>query len=223
MSSGQIKGVVASLVLLACACSPSPERARAKIEGSDVTFDAAGLARAVMSNDIKLVKLFVTAGYDVNSFEDPNDAPLMLAARLSHRPTMKVLIAAGARADELPGILRIPASRGELKAMTMLLDAGAKIDTGDAQNSTALLAAIEFAHLQSVEFLLDRGADPDGVNPGATPLIEAIRSGRLEIAEMLLEAGANPLKSSSGLNAIQIARRRGYEDFARRLEEIAGS
>ncbi len=216
MPSNRVMGAVGALLLLVCACSPTPEQARAKIEASGITFDAAGLSRAVMANDTKAVRWFIAAGHDVNSFEDRGSAPLALAVRLSHPPMLRTLLDAGARAEKLPGILLIPATRDDLDTLELLLDAGADVDGRDTDYRTALLAAIEYGRVDAVRFLLERGADPDGLKQGGVPVIRAIRGGEIGIAEILLEAGARPPK-----RAANVARRTGHEELAKRLEEIA--
>ncbi len=198
MTSKRAKtAVTAFALILACACSPTPEQARAKIDALELPFDETGIGNAVLSSDPKRVRLFVAAGYDVNTFSDAKRAPLMLSTRLSHWPTMKLLIAAGARAEELPGVLILPANRGDLKTMSMLLDVGADIDSVNSGHQTAMLAAIENGKVEGVRFLLDNGANPDG-NPvnegrrGTHPLIEAIKTNQQEIVGLLIDAGAGP-------------------------------
>ena len=224
MPSNQAKIVLATLVLtLACGCGPTPEQARARIEDAGLTFDEAGIGNAVLSTDTKLLKLFITAGYDVNTFEDPGSAPLTLSTRLSQPPTMKLLINAGARAEELPGVLIVPASRGDLRAMSLLLDAGADIDSMDLAWRTAMLGAIETGKVEAVRFLLDNGANPDGGRSpgrhGGNPLITAIKTNQPEMAELLIAAGANPRMKVRGIDAIQAAERAGHHELAKRLRE----
>jgi len=196
MSSKQPKTYVAVLFLiLAAACSPTPEQARAKIDELELPFDENGIGNAVLSADTVLVELFIAAGYDVNSYENPKTAPLMLSTRRSYWPTMELLIDAGARAEGLPGVLIAPATRGDVKTMSMLLDVGAEIDTPESSGKTAVLRAIENHKTESVRFLLDAGAKPDG-NPGGgrygtNPLIEAIKADQGEIVDLLIDAGAD--------------------------------
>jgi ankyrin repeat protein len=196
MSSKLAKSVIASGVfLLVVGCAPTPERARAKIEARELTFDQKGIGNAVLSSDQKLIRLFIKAGYDINAFDDPTKAPLMLATRLPNPHTMDLLIDAGARAEELPGVLNLPATRGDLKTMAKLLEAGAVVDSKDNSGRTAMLAAVQAGRTESVRFLLEHGASPNG-RPGAgrrsqNPLIEAVRNNQAEIVDVLIAGGAN--------------------------------
>ena len=215
-------------LILACACSMSPERARAEIDALELSFDEAGIGHAVLSGDPKLVKLFVTAGYDVNTFADARRAPLMLSTRLSHGPTVKTLIAAGARAEGLPGVLNLPAGQGDLETMAMLLDVGADIDSEDSARRTAILVAIDSGRIEAVRFLLDNGADPDGnrLHPGrggTSPLIKAVMNNQPEMVELLIGAGADPRLSAGSTDAIRAAERAGRQDLAQRLREASAN
>jgi len=198
MSEHQVSiAVFAFAMIVACACGLTPEQARAEIDALETPFDESGIANAVLSADTIRVKLFIAAGYDVNVFDAAKRAPLMLSTRRSHPPTTKLLISAGARAEELPGVLILPAKRGDLKTLAMLLDVGAAIDSTDAASGTALLGAIENNRVEAVRLLLDAGADPNGntmviIRRHDTPLIEAIKNNRPGIFELLIDAGAGP-------------------------------
>jgi ankyrin repeat protein len=225
MLSHQVKFALFTVALiLTCACSLTPEEARAKIEALDASFDQAGFNRAVMTADVKLIDLFIQASYDVTTFDEVKSAPLMLAARIPDRGPMKRLIAAGASAEELPGVLVLPATRDDVKSLSMLLGAGATIDSLDASKRSALIGAIEQGRLEAVRFLLDKGASPNAVkgNMGYRvlhPLIEAIRNHHLDVAELLLEAGADPRRTASGIDAIRAAETAGHEELAQQLRE----
>ena len=64
----------------------------------------------------------------------------------------------------------------------------------------ALIQAADSGQLNSVQFLLKRGADVNIHNQwGMTPLICAAENGHLEVARFLLDAGANPNIISEGI------------------------
>jgi ankyrin repeat protein len=67
------------------------------------------------------------------------------------------------------------------------------VNTPQADGATALLWAAYYDAVDTVELLLDAGADPNLANRyGMTPLIQASFNGNSEIISMLLDAGANP-------------------------------
>lgn len=225
MSSNQAKtALVAFFLILACGCSLTPEQARAEIDARELTFDERGIGHAILSADTEVVKLFITAGYDVTAFDDPKTAPLMLSTRHPHWPTMRLLIDAGARADELPGVLISGARSGDLETMSMLLDVGADIDSMDSSQRTALLGAIESNHLEAVRFLLDHGANPDDSRQnvgrsGTNPLIEAIKANQPETVGLLIDAGAkvNALGGMPPVTPLIAAARRNQTETVDRL------
>jgi Ankyrin repeats (3 copies) len=84
--------------------------------------------------------------------------------------------------------------RGDVAAMTMLLDAGADPDLREAGDTgwTPLLHAIFAGHAAAARLLLDRGANPNarGIN-GALPLVTAAGKNDPAFVSMLLAHGAS--------------------------------
>jgi ankyrin repeat protein len=79
------------------------------------------------------------------------------------------------------------AARGDLAAMTKLLDAGADPNGAGAFAITPLAVAARSGRVEAIELLLKRGADPhlgSGVN-GWTPLLHALHKDQLAAAERL--------------------------------------
>src|SRR5690606_33473602 len=90
-----------------------------------------------------------------------------------------------------PEDLPAAAVAGDAEAVRKLLDLGFAVDTTDAQGCSALLRAAGGGHLEVVELLLGRSADPQlAAHSGATPLSAAVSMGHGEIVERLLAAGA---------------------------------
>lgn len=101
------------------------------------------------------------------------------------------------------GDLHQAAQKGDLAAITALLEAGAFIDETDGENETALHKAAKGNHAAAVMLLLDAGADPlisgsSVFGPTGTPMHAAARMGRIEALRAFLEAGVDPNLNDPG-------------------------
>ncbi len=83
----------------------------------------------------------------------------------------------------------------------------------------ALMSALEIAvvdeSLEDVQYLLDKGCDPNMINEFSDPVLNyAVSEHLLDIAKLLLEYGADPdLKGYSGLTPRRLAEIEGLELF----------
>lgn len=154
--------------------------------------------------------------------------PLLFAARQGDIETARVLIAAGADANdaEASGVsaLVMAAHSGHGPLGIYLLEQGADPNSADA-GYTALHAAVLRSEVELVAALLEHGADPNAVlehgTPGrrfsadyslrhqligANPFWLAAKYGELEIMRLLAARGAKPLPMpDSGMSALQAA------------------
>jgi ankyrin repeat protein len=115
----------------------------------DDWFEAERLHRAAQDGTISEMAELVTAGYDVNAFDDMSYTPLHCAVG-HNRP----------------------------EAAAWLLDHGADINANEEAKigETALCLAVQGAPAEIVEMLLKRGADPD--IPGWMGLTARMRAQR---------------------------------------------
>ena len=93
--------------------------------------------------------------------------------------------------------LKAAAGRGLVKIATMLLNAGAQVNSHTVGSEfTALYCALQFSRAEMVRLLLDHGADPNACIPNespSTPLGVALRGFdiNVEIVSALIDAGAD--------------------------------
>ena len=112
------------------------------------------------------------------------------------------------------------------------LDAGADVNARDdfehfdslrgkykGNGGTALMGAARLLHEETMQVLIDAGADPNMQRPdGKTALMLAAREGGFGHVEMLLKAGADPnLKNSKGQTALMIGVNEGGEKYFHEL------
>ncbi|MBP2681125.1 MAG: uncharacterized protein H6Q78_988, partial [Candidatus Krumholzibacteriota bacterium] len=114
---------------------------------------------------------------------------------------------------ELP--LHIAATTGNVEIARLLLDAGADIDAGDADNSTALGVAAMRRHAEMVDLLIARGADVNRRDRKADCPLSFAAYGRDEaIIQKLLDAGADIYyRAPGGETLLHVAAPRGLKTF----------
>ena len=133
-------------------------------------------------------------GFDVNGLNASGESPLMLAAIKGEVALGRRLIERGARID-LPGWapLHYAASGPTSEWVVLLLERSARVDAQAPNGTTALMMAARYGSFDSVELLLDRGADAARRNQRGdlTPADFAAKAGRDRLAHSLRQrAGA---------------------------------
>ena len=125
--------------------------------------------------------------------------------------------------------LYMAASEGDISTISLFLDAGMTVDARSntcrdthCWTPTALAHAVMEEHIDTVEFLLERGANPNldagfGVH---YPLMSAADDRNLEIARLLIQHGADVNASNiDDITPLLIAAEEGYFEFVRLLLE----
>lgn len=127
--------------------------------------------------------------------------------------------------DGMPAII-MAADRSDQKLMTFLLQNGANIDgKTDDRRETALMRRSAVGNVETVRFLLARGAEPNAQDRnGETSLIKAARARKRNVVRILLDNGADPNRSDfTGKTAIDYARDARARNVVRLLEEAGAS
>ena len=112
---------------------------------------------------------------------------------------VKYLISIGAnvnktsnRLHSLTTPLIFAATHGHHSIVSVLIKAGAEVDTGDLQGNTPLFKAASYGHTECVERLLNAGANPNVKNRYDTICIQyAALQGHCDVVKMLLQHGAD--------------------------------
>jgi len=165
----------------------------------------------------KVVEQLLAKGANVNVHGSRGQTALMWAVSEKHPDVVKVLIAHGAniqtRSDSwsqvmavephgyLPYNRDIPAGNetallfaaraGDLASAKLLVAAGAKVNDVDAWGVSATTLAAHSDYRDVVEFLLDKGADPNAAAAGFSALHDAIMHRDEQLVGALLDHGAD--------------------------------
>ena len=115
--------------------------------------------------------------------------------------------------------IHVAAASGNVEIARLLLDAGADIDAGDSDNSTALGVAAMRKHGELVAFLIERGADVNRRDRKADcPLSFAVYGRDEAIIQKLLDAGADLyFRNPRGETLLHISAARGVRSLVEHL------
>ena len=175
------------------------------------------LMAAARSGNPRVVDLLLAKGADANARGPRGQTALMWAVAEQHPDVVKVLLARGAdvhvRSDAWTQVMAVPphgmleynraiphgsntalmfaARAGDLASARLLVAAGANVNDQDAWGVSATAMAAHAGHRDLVEFLLERGANPNADGAGFTALHAAIMRRDLKMAAALLARGAN--------------------------------
>lgn len=178
------------------------------------SWDRIALQIAAYEGDVDLLRTALTKGIDVNQkfggygywFEETT--LLTIAAMGGHEQMVSFLLHAGAEVNPQSTMgtpLMAAAAHDRVKAMELLVKAGADLNATSRWASTALWCAAYYRARDSVQWLLRAAADVNAPL-GRSPLSEAAGQADLEMMRWLLEAGAqvNP-ERSRGLTPLRAA------------------
>ena len=164
-----------------------------------------------------VVELLLAKGANPNGHGTRGQTALMWAVSQKHPDVVKVLLAHGAnvqaRSEVYSEVMAVPphgylpynkaiphggetallfaARVGDLESAKLLLAAGAKVNDADAWGVSATTLAAHSGFDDVVQFLLDKGANPNAEGPGFTALHEALMRRDEKMVAALLDHGAD--------------------------------
>lgn len=174
--------------------------------------------KAAAYGRIRVVKLLLEKGADVNKHNEGGETPLHYAARHGHVKVMEILLDHGADPTKKGTGCGTPmqwAGRGgQIGAIKALMRYGVSVNQPGTHDGTALHEAVKHDHPDTVRFLLANGAEVDApLDYGDTPFyLASTGKGNIEIGRILLEHGADPTVECRGRSV--------SEEFLRSLQQV---
>jgi len=190
----------------------------------------AGLHEAAAKGDVAEIERLIKDGEKPNLQDSKSRTPLHVAAFLKQHAAARALIRLGADPNRLEieryDIVTIAAATNDIEMLKLALEGGASAKNITSRyDGTALIAAAHLGHAEAVKILIAAKAPLNHVNNlGLTALLEAIVLGNgganhTATVRALVEAGCDPnIADRQGNTPLQLARRRGYVEMARILE-----
>ena len=190
----------------------------------------AGLHEAAAKGNVAEIETLIAAGEKPNIQDSKSRTPLHVAAYMKQHAAARALLKLGANANALEidryDIVTIAAVANDLDMLRLALDGGSSAKNITSRyDGTALIAAAHLGHAEAVKQLIAAKAPLNHVNNlGWTALMESVVLGNgganhTATLRALVEAGADVnIADKQGTTALQHARRRGYVEIARILE-----
>lgn len=170
---------------------------------------------------VDAMRLLLDRGADINAQNGDGYTPLMLATYCERLEVMRLLLDRGAgievqnsdgwtvltlaadseqekafvgASDGISSdtVLMMLTDKGQVEAMSLLLDRGADIEAVGKHGCTPLMRAASRGRIEAMRLLLDRGADKAAQDwDGKTPLMLATQHGQIQAVHLLRERRAS--------------------------------
>ncbi|MDQ6422429.1 ankyrin repeat domain-containing protein [Paenibacillus sp. LHD-117] len=189
------------------------------------------LWKAAEQGDSKAILESLNAGAEINATDDRERTAAMIAVHANRIEVFKVLVDQGAdiniRDNRSDNPLLYAGAEGLLPFVQAAVAAGADTKLTNRFGGTALIPAADRGHVEIVkELLTTSDVDINHVNNlGWTALLEAVILGdggsrHQAIVDLLIEHGADVnLADSDSVTPLQHAKKRGFEEMIRSLEQ----
>ena len=148
----------------------------------------------VSSDRERIVDVLLNAGIDYDARSYPSDTRLETALSSQRAATFRNLrLPTGAPMQRGSTPLMVAAAMNNLYGIERLIQAGADINSKNADGNTALFYAARAANIDALKLLLQHGADANTICMSSyTPLRVMVYFGSLEGVTALLQSGADP-------------------------------
>jgi len=149
---------------------------------------------SIRKHNLKMVKLFIEHGADINAKDSQGNKPLDVAHLIRNKDIIGLLESKGAKKSPEKKHQPVPTISQEefLKNLEKLISEGGDINALDSEGKTLLHDAAIYGFEDAVRFLLNKGANPNATaDVDLTPLHIALSRSNLEMTKMLIDHGAD--------------------------------
>ena len=184
-------------------------------------YNRTALHWASLKGHIKVVKLLLKKGADVNVVAESRQTPLHEASGNGHVEIVELLLKKGTDINVANNYRQTPlhlaSENRHVEVVKLLLEKWADVNMADDYRQTPLHLASENGHVEVVKLLLEKGADVNAAAEGGqTPLYEASKYGQVGVVKLLLknwadvntaaEDGQTPLHQASGNGHVEVVK-----------------
>lgn len=203
-----------------------PKIARQQINKLGLPYSPEGLIKACETGNTVAVSLYIGAGMNINTCDEIQWTPVLIASYYGYEEMADMLIHCGADIyhQDAGGYtpLHWAAFNGFPTIVKMLLENKANVDARSNYGWTPLLQAASRGHLTVSLLLIEYGADINAASKdGWTPLHKAAANGHLAVVKLLVHRKVNiNAKYNDGTTALDLAKKDKREQIVAALSEI---
>lgn len=152
---------------------------------------------AVCKGNLKIIKFLVSAGANLESYDNQGNTPLMYAFYDQEKSeAVSFLLSLNVNAEIMNSSEQTPlilaALNNHYNSIKLLVKAGLKLETKGKSGETALMHAVGNNRKEAVEVLIKLGADPEARDDFSfTPLMKAAFNNDGAMIRTLITAGAD--------------------------------
>ena len=162
---------------------------------------------AAIGANIAVIDLLLAKGIDVNSVDVNGMTAVLFAGAWGKWDAVRHLASKGGKLDARNSggttLVHYAARRGNIEVLNELVAAGLSLNCGpDQWGASPFRGACQRGQVPVVNFLLEKGADPNEMDDGETPLTDAAGMGKRDVVRILLDKGADAKASHNGFNAL---------------------
>ena len=171
------------------------------------------------SNPYPIYKLLIKYGEDVNQKDENGKTAIGAVSNHGNYELYQLLIENGAQISNPDDYLGFAARGGNMEIIKDLINRGAHVNISGVPYYMMPLHMVRDADV--ADYLINSGADVNAVdNKGQTPLHTAIPESHKQVITILLAYGADTTKvDNENLSPVDVAKRLGYYDIVKMLEE----